>query len=210
VVGLTELKIAGWSVQKLLNNIRDLDRKLYTNSGHEAIGNTEQWLPIFMNNPATWRAIITERDELAAYWQTAVVNDDLYLGLKAGLSNEGALTASSYKPLTNPGTFNLYFVSICINPAFRKAETSMLVIDSFFGALDDLSRKEIFFNEITGSACSDDGVQICRTFRLDYLHDNAIGKIYSGYVGKVINRFKGPLSARYPSLYEKYSSVGLC
>jgi hypothetical protein len=91
VIGLTELEIIGWSVQELLKHIRDLDRKLYTSSGHEAIGNSEQWLPIFMNNPATWRAAISGRDELAAYWQTAVVNNDLYLRLKAGLSNEGDL-----------------------------------------------------------------------------------------------------------------------
>jgi len=210
VVGLTELDAVGWSVEELLRHIRDLDRSLYTNSGNAAIGNADQWLPIFMNNPETWRAVISSCGELAAYWQTAAVNDDLYFSLKSGLSNEEMLTASSYRPLTSPGTFNLYVVSICINPVYRKAETSMAVIDSFFCVLDDLSRKDIFFNEITGSACSEDGAQICRTFRLEYLRDNTIGKIYSGYVGNMIRRFKGPLSARYPDLYRNYSSAELC
>ena len=132
------------------------------------------------------------------------------LGLKSGMSGEAKLLASPYKNLNQRGVYNLYFVSICVSPRFRGVETNLALIKSFFSVLDRLAGDGVFFKEITGSVCSPDGEQICRTFRLDYLRDNSIGKIYSGSVGRVIDRFKGPLGARFPRLLQHYCSAGLC
>jgi hypothetical protein len=208
IVGLKDLRHREWGVCDILTRIREMDRQLYSQTclGMDSL---QQWLPVFLHNPETWRAIVSSDGDLAAYWQTAVVDDDLYLGLKSGTSSESDLLARSYKDLSVRGTYNLYFVSICVNPSFRGLETSMTLIDSFFFVIDQLASKEVFFKEVTGSACSPDGEQICRTFRLDYLRSNAIGKLYAGSVGSVIDRFKGPLSARFPGLFLKYQRAGL-
>jgi len=83
------------------------------------------------------------------------------------------------------------------------------LIESFFSVIDQLASKGVFFKEVTASACSRDGEQICKTFRLTYVRDNEIGKIYSGSVGNVIDRFKGPLGARFPGLLAKYRRAAL-
>jgi hypothetical protein len=209
VVGLAELHQFGLNVRDILSRIRDLDRQLYSQTC-QGVGSLRQWLPIFSQNPETWRAVLAGNRDLAAYWQTAVVEDDLYFGLKSGMSGEAKLLASPYKNLDQRGIYNLYFVSICVSPGFRGVETNLALIESFFGVLDRLAGDGVFFKEITGSVCSPDGEQICRTFRLDYLRDNSIGKIYSGSVGRVIDRFKGPLGARFPRLLQHYYSAGLC
>jgi len=209
VVSLAELHQFGITVRDILSRIRELDHELYSQTC-QGVGSLRQWLPIFSQNPETWRAVLAENRDLAAYWQTAVVEDDLYFGLKSGMSGEAKLLASPYKNLTQRGVYNLYFVSICVSPRFRGVETNLALIESFFSVLDRLAGDGVFFKEITGSVCSPDGEQICRTFRLDYLRDNSIGKIYSGSVGRVIDRFKGPLDARFPRLLQHYYSAGLC
>lgn len=209
VVGLAELQQFGWNVRDILTRIRELDRQLYSQTS-PGVGSLRQWLPVFSQNPETWRAIVASSGDLAAYWQTAVVEDELYLRLKSGISSEANLLASSYQNLSDQGTYNLYFVSICVNPRFRAVETNLALIESFFSVIDHLAGKGVFFKEITGSVCSPDGEQICKTFRLNYMRDNAIGKIYSGTVGGMIERFKGPLSSRFPGLFENYRVAGLC
>lgn len=208
-ISLGDLHHLNWNVQDLLLRIRELDRSLYSQSC-QAMGSLRQWLPVFSQHPETWRAIVSEGRDLAAYWQTAAVHEDLYRALKSGAASETDLSASSYVKLTEPGIHNLYFVSVCVNPAFRGAETNLALIDSFFSVMNRLSEKGVFLKEITCSVCSPDGEQICRTFRLDYLRDNVIGKVYSGSVGNVIKRFQNPLASRCPGLFERYRDIGLC
>ncbi len=208
-VDLEDLKLLNWNVQDLLIRIGELDRSLYPHNC-QAMDSLRQWLPVFSQHPESWRAIVSKGRDLAAYWQTAVVEEELYLALKSGAASEADLDADSYLALSEPGIHNLYFVSVCVSPAFRSAETNMALMDSFFSVLGRLAEKNVFFDEITGSACSPDGEQICRTFRLDYLRDNTIGKIYSGAVGDVIERFRAPLATRCPGLFERYRDAGLC
>ena len=209
VVGVQEVQQFGLSVRDILVRIRELDLQLYSQAC-QGVGSLRQWLPVFLQNPETWRAIVASGGDLAAYWQTAVVDDELYFGLKSGAANEAKLLASSYQDLSDQGIYNLYFVSICVNPRFRGVETNLALIESFFSVMDRLAGKGVFFKEITGSVCSRDGEQICKTFRLNYMRDNAVGKIYSGSIGSMIDRFRGPLSARFPGLLENYRGAGLC
>lgn len=208
VVGLAELQQLGWNVRHILSRIRKLDRQLYSHTC-QGVNSLRQWHPVFLENPETWRAIVTCECDLAAYWQTAVVDDDLYFGLKLGTLSESNLFACSYKDLSYPGIHNLYFVSTGVSPRYRGVETNLALIDSFFSVIDLLASRGVFFKEITGSVCSRDGEQICKTFRLSYLRDNAIGKIYSGSVGNVIDRFKGPLNTRFPRLLTNYQRATL-
>jgi hypothetical protein len=197
-----------WDVRDIPTRIRELDRQLYSQTW-PGVSNLRQWLPVFAQNPETWRAIVTGDGDLPAYWQTAVVDDELYFGLKSGALNEANLAASAYQNLSEKGTYNLYFVSICVNPRFRGVETSLVLIESFFSVIDQLASKQVFFKEVTSSACSRDGEQVCKTFRLTYVRDNAIGKIYSGSVSSVLDRFKGPLSTQFPQLLSNYRGAAL-
>ncbi len=86
----------------------------------------------------------------------------------------------------------------------------MALMESFFSVMNQLSKNSVFLKEITCSVCSSDGEQICKTFRLDYVRDNVIGRVYSGPVGSVIKRFQGPLATRCPGLLERYENAGLC
>ncbi len=204
-VGLNELRLLDWSVAELLERIKELDLKLFS-ATNQPVGTLDQWLPIFSRNPQTWRAIVSSDGELAAYWQTAIVRDELYFELKAGNHSEGALEASSYVDLSQGAEYNLYFVSICVSPAYRGIETNMALIDSFFSVIHNLAEIKIFFNEVTCSVCSVDGEQIAKTFRLRHLRDNCIGRVYSGEMQLLLDRFRGPLEMRFPGLVNNYNT----
>lgn len=207
-VGLHDLGELNWSVEELLLRIKELDQKLFSEAS-QPVGTIDQWLPIFERNPQTWRAIVTKDGDLAAYWQTAAVNDDLYFALKNGVLSEAALDASFYVDSSKGGIFNLYFVSICSNPAYRSIEANLMLMNSFFSAIKAQSEIGVFFREITCSVCSPEGEQIAKTFRLDFLRNNPIGRVYAGQIGNILNRFKGTLDVRFPGLYSSYVQANL-
>jgi hypothetical protein len=168
VVGLDELKDAGWSVARLLDKVIQLDYELYDHPDFEVMGDADQWLPIFKHHPDTWRVLLSEKNELVGYWQTAVLLAEVYSKVKHGIISESDFQTNHYESLEVPGIYDLYFVSTCIHPTFRDSETRMMLIDSFFSVLDRLANNGIFFNEITATAFSEEGTQLCKSFRLSY------------------------------------------
>jgi hypothetical protein len=210
IVGLNELASIGWTARKVLDRMGDLDRKLYDGLTEETEGTTEQWLPMYTQLPDTWRALVADEKTLIGYWNTAVFNSEFYSAVRAGLLMEGDLKMEYYALLDMPGIYNLYFVSICLDPDYRERVAQLMLLESFLCVINRLSLNDVFFDEVITNAYSPEGLRLSKHVGLRYLcqHSNG-GEIYVGSMKVLLQTFQLSIKKTFPSLIERYREAGL-
>lgn len=208
IVGGPDAAADATTLERLIRQIIDLDHRCYAIESHGHIGSCAQWLPVFARNPDTWRALVDGRDTVVGYWQIAALRPAKFALARQGLLHPPDLGAGDYEPLTRPGRYNLYFVSVCIAPDWRKVATYWRLFDALFEVAENLARAGVFFGEMAATAHSIDGRQMCLAFGLDFLGlapDR--GECFAGPFRGILERMRPLLARRRPKLLALYAAA---
>jgi hypothetical protein len=199
----------GWSGADLLHRLIALDYEVLAHLTAPEEGDVDQWAPVFMLHPPTWRMILDERDKVVGYWHFAVLRPDVYRTAVEGRLLDSQITTDALLPLTQEGRYDIYFTAVCVTPARRGARASGLL----FGALADvavtLAAQGIFFARVCGNAYTPEGVRLCRKLGLSRSrpHKSARGEIYEGDFRDIAARFPRRWRASLLEAYERRPSA---
>jgi hypothetical protein len=132
VAGIDDVVQWGWDGTKLLEALIALDYE--TTDGLTSVheGNPAQWGPVFMNHPETWRLITTGPRAIVGYWHWAPLFRREYELAKAGQLNDSQITVDTVQYFEFSGTYDLYFVQICMLAEHRRPHSFQLLLNPAF------------------------------------------------------------------------------
>lgn len=165
VVGYDEVTAWGWSGEKLLRKLIELDRRVITDGlNDDREGTAEQWGPVFMAHPDSWALLIRGEREIVGYWHFAALDERSMTRARDGLLLDSEIRLENFNRIDLPGTYNLYFVLIGIVPEHKVR--SRRLIEAFFDRLTSLAENGIFFREICANAFTEEGRMMCEAFKM--------------------------------------------
>lgn len=179
----------GWTIEKIVEEGYKLDFETIDNITIEHNGDFEQWLAIARSNADTIRYLLKNDDEMIGYWHFTPLRDDVYIKAKTGQLLDSEITCDKI-PLLLPGTYNIYFISICLKEKYRRKTTTFgKLLFSIIDVIQSLAKKNIFINEICALAYTMNGIQLCQSMGLKYLRDHSEhGQIFCGKIMNLLNK----------------------
>jgi len=162
----------GWDGVRLLEELVRLDYQTIhgLNEGNE--GMPQQWAPVFMEHPDTWRLAVEGPERIVGYWHFVPLFDDDYALASSGHMLDGQITADRVCYLELPGVYKVYFVSICLLPKYRGLRNFRILLDALFDDLAALAERGVYFDEICANAFTGEGRALCRTLGMRYVGDH--------------------------------------
>ena len=192
---------------QLLEELIQLDWETTDGLTEPHEGTPQQWGPIFMQHPETWRMVIDKPMSIVGYWHFAPLFKAEYNLAKAGTLLDSQIELDTIDFFRDPGVYDMYFVQACVLVDYRHLPADRLLLEAFFEVLDRLSSAGTFFREITANAYTQYGRSLCKHFKMQPLHAHAQhGEIYSAPVG---NLLVSSVAARFPDLRRRYAENGL-
>ena len=202
VAGVAEVLDWGWDGIKLLEEFIALDYATLDALLPSHEGSPEQWAPVFMNHPDTWRMLISGPGEIRGYWHFAPLFSDDYERAKAGQLLDSEITADRIRLFELPGRYELYFVQLCLHPRYRHPIHVRLLFRSILDLFKELTEQGVFVREICANAYTDMGRSICRSLELTRLGNHAEhGIIYAGAMSDILKSSFGTLTPTLAKLY---------
>jgi len=170
----------GWDGRQLLDALISLDHETIEGMTDIDEGRTEQWAPVFMDHPETWRLITDGPGSIAGYWHFVPLFEEEFARAKDGLLNDSEVTTDKVRLFELPGEYDMYVTIFCLKPRFRRPLAVTKLFDSFLDMLTLLARQGVFFREICANAYSANGVKLCRHFGMAPHKDHSSrGVIYT-------------------------------
>ena len=216
--GGAELRVASiddvlqwqWDGQKLLEELIKLDYETTDELTPAHEGEPEQWGPIFMNHPETWRLLITEPGHIVGYWHIAPLFPKEYELAKKGTLLDSQITVDGVQFFNSSGQYDVYFVQICMHPQYRRPRHLRLLFETIYDVFDRLSAEGIFIREVCANAYTKVGVSFCRSFNLEpSCKHSEHGMIYTAPIAPIAAILRDSLAVRFPKLYRRYKQEGL-
>lgn len=192
----------GWDGNKLLDELIALDYQTIDGLTPDHEGQTNQWAPVFMDHPDTWRLIINGPGSIIGYWHFVPLFKTEHELARQGKLTDSQITTDKVRVFEFPGWYDIYFVSICILPKYRRTPALRLLFKSFLDVVMELSLEEVFIREICANAYTASGLALCKSLGLNLLTDHTDhGQIYSAEFKDLLGNelFKG-----YPELRRLY------
>ena len=204
VAGIEEVRKWGWTPEKLLDEIVQLDRDCIPEMTLTDEGTPGQWLPIRTQHPDTMRLLVEKPGTLAGYWSFVPLFDQDFALAREGKLVEGELTADRIPEFELGGRYHMYFVMMALKPQFRHCEAIHALYHSFFGVMENLAEKGVFFDEVVTNAYTPSGVGVCRSLGMQFLtrHVNH-GDIYWTKLYPLPNT---PAAKEHPKLSSLYAA----
>jgi hypothetical protein len=202
VVDVVEVQRWGWDGRKLLDELIRLDYETMEGLTPAHEGHTEQWAPVFMDHPDTWRLLVDAPQSIVGYWHFVPLFDEEYALAKQGKLMDSHITTDKVRLFELPGWYNIYFVSICLDFRFRRTIAFQLLFDSLFKLFADLASENVFIREVCTNAYTLSGVSLARSLNLAF-YTNHIdhGQIY---VSRFDSLLKNDYFNRHKQLREMY------
>jgi len=207
VAGLYEVLSWGWDGRTLLEELIKLDYKTTDALTQAHEGDPDQWAPVFMNHPDTWRLLVTAPGNIVGYWHIAPLFPSEYELAKAGRLLDSQITVGTVQLLARSHRINIYFVQVCMDLKYRQLGHVRLLFETFFDVLELLAAEGVFVSEICANAFTDAGIGICRSFKMDFVCKHSVrGAIYSAPISTVL---RSSMITNYPELQSRYKEEGL-
>jgi hypothetical protein len=170
-------------------------------------GHPEQWAPIFMNHPTTWRMLLSSDNAIRGYWHFAPLFPDDYARAGEGKLLDSEITADRIPEFSQPGQYDVYFVQICLLPRFRQIAHKRLLLTSVVDVLEELAAADIYVRHVTANAYTAVGEAMCGSFGLtEHGPHVSHGKLFMGPIADVL---RSPLARSRPELLAAYGNAGL-
>jgi hypothetical protein len=203
VAGIGEVLDWGWSGEKLLEEFIALDYATLEGLTPAHEGSPQQWAPVFMNHPETWRMLLSSPEEIRGYWHFAPLFPEDYRRAKTGRLLDSDITADRIRMFELPGEYEIYFVQLCMHQRFRHAAHVRQLFRSIFNVLEELGEQGIFVREICANAYTDIGRAICKSANLEPLCEHVEhGTIYGSPIRNVLSSQFSGLNRRLVQMYQ--------
>jgi len=205
IVNMDELLKMGWSIEDMVNAGINLDYETIDDITEEHNGNFEQWLDVSKSNADSIRWLLDDKNNVIGYWHFTALFDKTFIKAKNGQLLDSEITCHEI-PLLLPGTYNIYFIGICLKEEYRrKTMTFGRLLFSIIEVIEEMAKKKVFINEICALAYTDNGIQLCKSIGLKYLRDHIEhGKIYCGKIMDLLDR---DFCKDYVGLKNTYKSI---
>ena len=165
-------------------------------------GGIEQWIQIVKEHPDNSRILLNDKDEMVGFWDFVTLFEDEYKKAKAGQLNDCELTVEIMPPMI-PGTYNIYFASICLKENYKKTLALQKLLISMLNVFEELALNGVFIDEICTWAYTDSGIALSKALGLKYhVEHKEHGKIF---YTTMIDLLKQPLSKKFKTLKVMYN-----
>ncbi len=194
----------GWDGSRLLDELIDLDYRTIDGLTQLHEGHTAQWSPVFMDHPDTWRLLITGPGDIVGYWHFVPLFQSEYELAKQGQLTDSQITADTVRVLELPGWYNIYFVSICVHPPYRRTPRMRALYKAFLDVATELALEGVFIREVCANAYTPSGEALCKDLGFDFVTRHVDhGKIYAT---DFINLLNHDISKGHQELKRLYES----
>jgi hypothetical protein len=202
IIGYQDIKKMGKDIQEFVSQAIELDNDTIEDLTDEHEGNMEQWVELASKLPETFRYLF-DNNEMIGIWGFKPLFDEDFQRAKNGKLFDGELNLSMM-PMLITGTYNIYFVNICLKERYRGTKALKILLDSIADALVILAKRDIFINEICTQAYSLDGERLCKSLGLKY-HTKHVdcGNIYCGTIKDLLEQ---PFCRNFYTLKNLYSN----
>lgn len=202
VAGIGDVLDWGWDGVKLLKKFIELDYETLENLVATHEGSPEQWAPVFMNHPETWRMLVSGPQEIRGYWHFAPLFPNDVERARRGLLLDSEITANRVRLFELPGEYDIYFVLLCLHPRYRHPRHVRHLFRSILDVFKELTEHGIFVRDVVANAYTDAGESICRSFNLTELGKHSErGIVYGGSMRDILCSSFGALNPQLAEIY---------
>jgi hypothetical protein len=189
IVDIDELISLDWTLEKIVETGMKLDFETIDDITIEHNGDFEQWLSVAKSNADTIRYLLNTMNEMIGYWHFTILSNETFIKARNGQLLDSEITCDKI-PLMLPGTYNIYFIAICLQDKYRrKTMTFGKLLFSIIETIELMAKNKVFINEICALAYTKAGVQLCKSIGLKYLRDHVEhGEIYVGKIMDILNK----------------------
>ncbi len=183
IANLDDVKSWGWDGRRLVEEVTRLDYECIDSLTQPDEGDLDQWVPLFLNQPDTWRLMTAGPGKVAGYWHFVRLRDPEFELMTKGKLLDGGITTETVLPLDRPGQYDIYFVSLCMRPEYQKlrnARAATVLIGAFFDSASVMAQRGVFIRNFYANAYTLDGAAICECFGMHPVgrHDSR-GLVYA-------------------------------
>ncbi len=186
ISGYNSMAEQGWSLEGLVGRVLEMDAEIIPGIDQADLGTSEQWVPIFLESPWSWR-LLTCGTEVVGYWQYLCLKKAAFERIKAGHLRDGELTPEMIEfpvPLDSSRDYRMYVIMIGIVPAHQNPVSEAMMLRDFTSELARLAKEGVFFSEVSVVAFSAKSAYLCRELGMrslgncHYRTGNEIGEIF--------------------------------
>jgi hypothetical protein len=204
VADLEDITRWQWTPEKLVEKLIALDYSLFDGLTPELEGDVEQWVPVYLDHPDTWRLLMTPEKELVGYWHFLPLFDPDFDCAMAGRLRDAEITTDRVRLFELPGTYPLYFECIGLLPSYRRTKAYNALLGSFFDVLLEHGQNGIFFDRLGANAYTPSGVAMCKSFGFEPLGPHVDrGRMFAGRMSHFLQL---PVCARFRDLQTLYGT----
>ncbi len=172
IAGIDEVVTWGWDGPRLLDELIRLDYETIDGLTVTHEGHRQQWAPVFMDHPDTWRLLIEGPEKIVGYWHFVPLFDQEFALAMDGKLLDSSITTDKVRFFEIPGAYRIYFVSICVEARLRHTSTVRILFESLYAAVSDLARNGVFIEEVCANAYTPSGEAVCRSFGMNYVKEH--------------------------------------
>src|SRR5579863_8010018 len=175
-IGIEELFVADingviakeWSGRDLLAELIKIDYAVIEGLTPTNEGQVDQWAPVFMDHPDTWRLLTNSEKDIVGYWHFVPLFPEDYAKARRGALLDGEIDADGVQLFELPGSYNIYFVSFCLMPKYRRTKALLMLVLAFAETLVRLAKDGVFIRELCANAYTKSGEAFCKTFGMHF------------------------------------------
>jgi hypothetical protein len=203
IVDISTLLKMGWTLEKYMIQCSNMwDDTMENKMTDEHKGGIEQWIKIVKEYPDNSRILLNDKNEMVGFWDFVTLFDDEYKRLKSGKLNDCELTVDIMPPMI-PGTYNIYFASICLKDNYKKTLALQKLLISMLNVFEELALNGVFIDEICTWAYTNSGIALSKALGFEYhIEHKEHGKIFCT---TMVDLLKQPLAKKFKTLKAFYN-----
>jgi hypothetical protein len=205
IADVSDVVAWGWDGEQLLEELISIDYRTMEDLTLDHEGQAKQWAPVFMDHPETWRLLISGPREIVGYWHFVPLFESSYQRARAGQLLDSEITADTVRLFELSGCYDIYWVSICLLPQFRRPHALRMLFASMSDVIRALAEEGIFIREVCTNAYTRSGVSLCLSLGFQHLaeHEDR-GRVFVGHADLLFDSQIG----RDQDLLELYRNSG--
>jgi hypothetical protein len=187
VVDIDHVRSLGWSDEKIISDLIDLDYLTLDELTESDEGGLDQWVKVVRKSPRTLKMIINNNERIVGYLYFVPLNKEAFNKAKDGDLLDGEITVDDVEDFSIYGVNNIYIVQVCILKEFRTLEIMTNLMTEFFDELKLLELDGFFIQEVCANAYTKAGYLLCKKLGLsEYSGHKSRGTVFCGFVEDVL------------------------
>jgi hypothetical protein len=179
VAGLGDALDWGWSGADLTKKLMEIDYETVEGLTPDYVGSPEQWTPILVDHPDTWRLLVDRPGSIVGNWHFVSLYAEDFDKARNGQLTERDITADRVRYLDMLGWHDIFFLAVFLVPRFRGAHNLIMLRKTILDHFLYLARQGIFIRTVCANAYSISGKGFCRSFHLEGRGQNIVhGTMY--------------------------------